>query len=60
MRYQSSVTSLSWIPSEAIQGGTRLPFGVGMAHYDQAPPDEIDELDELRRNDRFRKIDERA
>ena len=54
MRYQSSVTSLSWIPSEAIQGGTRLPFDVGMAHYDPAPPDEIDDLDELRRDDRFR------
>ena len=54
MRYQSSVTSLSWIPSEAIQGGTRLPFDVGMAHYDQAPPDEIGDLEELRRNDRFR------
>jgi hypothetical protein len=54
MRYQSSVTSLSWIPSEAVQGGTRLPFDVGMAHYDQAPPDAIDELDDLRRDDRFR------
>jgi hypothetical protein len=54
MRYQSSVTSLSWIPSEAIQGGTRLPFDVGMAHYDQAPPDQIDDLDDLRRADRFR------
>ena len=54
MRYQSSVTSLSWIPSEAIQGGTRLPFDVGMAHYDQAPPDQIDDLDALRTADRFR------
>src|ERR1700690_2829959 len=54
MRYQSSVTSLSWIPSEAIQGGTRLPFDVGMAHYDPSPPDEIDDLDALRRADRFR------
>ena len=34
--------------------GTRLPFDVGMAHYDQAPPDEIEDLDELRRSDRFR------
>jgi hypothetical protein len=25
-----------------------------MAHYDPAPPDEIDDLDELRRSDRFR------
>ena len=54
MRYQSSVTSLSWIPSEAIQGGTRLPFDVGMAHYDPAPPDEIEDLDALRSDDRFR------
>src|ERR1035438_756653 len=54
MRYQSSVTSLSWIPSEAIQGGTRLPFDVGMAHYDPAPPDEIEDLDALRTADRFR------
>lgn len=54
MRYQSSVTSLSWIPSEAIQGTTRLPFDVGMAHYDPPPPDELGDLDELRQADRFR------
>ena len=29
MRYESSVTSLSWIPSEAVVGGTRLPFDAG-------------------------------
>jgi hypothetical protein len=54
MRYESSVTSLSWIPSEAIEGATRLPFDVGMAHYDPPPPDELGSLDELRRADRFR------
>jgi Cyclic nucleotide-binding domain len=54
MKLQSSVTSISWIPSEAIQSGTRLAFDVGITHYDQAPPDVIDDLDELRRNDRFR------
>ena len=54
MRYESSVTSLSWIPSEAIVGGTRLPFEVGMAHYDQPPPEVIGDLDELRQADRFR------
>jgi Cyclic nucleotide-binding domain len=54
MRYQSSVTSLSWIPSEAIQGTTRLPFEVGMAHYDPPPPDELVSLDALREADRFR------
>ena len=28
MRYESSVTSLSWIPSEAVEGSTRLAFEV--------------------------------
>jgi hypothetical protein len=54
MRYENSITSLSWIPSEAIQGTTRLPFEVGMAHYDPPPPDELGSLDELREADRFR------
>src|SRR6202161_59298 len=54
MRYENSVTSLSWIPSEAIQGTTRLPFEVGMAHYDTPPPDELGSLDDLREADRFR------
>lgn len=54
MRYESSVTSLSWIPSEAIAGGTRLPFDAGVAHYDAPPPDVLGELDELAAADRFR------
>jgi hypothetical protein len=54
MKLQSSVTSISWIPSEAIEGTTRLPFDVGMAHYDPPPPDELGSLDELREADRFR------
>jgi len=54
MKLSSSVTSLSWIPSEAVRGGTRLPFDAGIAHYDPAPPDHIGDLDELRRSDRFR------
>ena len=54
MRIESSVTSLSWIPSEAVTGMTRLPFDMGMAHYDPPPPDVLGDLDELRRADRFR------
>ncbi len=54
MRFESSVTSVSWIPSEAIAGMTKLPFELGVAHYDPPPPDEITDLDELRRADRFR------
>jgi Cyclic nucleotide-binding domain len=54
MRYESSVTSVSWIPSEAIQGATRLPFDAGVTHYDPPPPDELGDLAALREADRFR------
>jgi Cyclic nucleotide-binding domain len=45
MRIESSVTSISWIPSEAIAGVTRLPFDLGVTHYDDPPPDEWKDLD---------------
>jgi hypothetical protein len=56
MRHESSVTSISWIPSEAISGAMRLPMDIGMGHYDTAPPDRIGNatLDELRDEDRLR------
>ena len=54
MRIESSVTSLSWIPSEAVKGMTRLPFEMGVAHYDPPPPDVLDDLEALRQADRFR------
>lgn len=53
-RYESSVTALSWIPSEAVEGMTKLPFEMGVAHYDAPPPDVIDDLEALRLDDRFR------
>jgi hypothetical protein len=43
MRYESTVTSLGWIPSEAIEGMMRLPIDIGVGHYDPPPPDYIDE-----------------
>lgn len=54
MKIESSVTSLSWIPSEAIQGGTRLAFDAGVTHYDEPPPDQFNDLVALRDADRFR------
>jgi hypothetical protein len=54
MRIESSVTSLSWIPSEAISGLSKVPFERGITHYDDPPPDVIDDLEALRRADRFR------
>ena len=54
MRIESSVTSLSWLPLGAVEGFNRLPFGLGVAHYDPPPPEVLDDLDELAANDRFR------
>jgi hypothetical protein len=57
-RFESSVTAVTWIPSEAIEGFSKIPFELGVTHYDQPPPDEIDDLEELRRTDRFREANE--
>ena len=54
MRHKSSITSLSWIPSEAIEGTQRLAFDAGVAHYDEPPPEVLDDLEALRDADRFR------
>src|SRR5918994_4671507 len=44
MRIESSVTSVSWIPSEAITGLAKMPFEAGITHYDDPPPDVIDDV----------------
>jgi hypothetical protein len=54
MRYESCVTSLSWIPSEAVTGATRTAFDSGFTHYDDPPPAELGDIEELRTGDRFR------
>jgi hypothetical protein len=53
-RFTSSVTSISWIPSEAITGSTRLPFDLGVTHYDEPPPDVIEDLAALHAAGAFR------
>jgi hypothetical protein len=57
-RFESSVTAVSWIPSEAITGPSKVPFEFGVTHYDEPPPDHLDDLEELRRTDRFREANE--
>lgn len=57
-RHESSVTAISWIPSEAISGLSKVPFELGVTHYDEPPPDQIDDLEELRKADRFREANE--
>ena len=57
-RFASSVTAISWIPSEAIEGLSKFPFELGVTHYDEPPPDRIDDLEALRKSDRFREANE--
>lgn len=45
MRISGSMTSISWIPSEAISGVTRLPFDLGVTHYDNPPDEVVTDLD---------------
>ena len=55
MRIESSVTSLSWIPSEAVVGPINTTvFRSGITHYDRPLPDHINDLDALRSDDAFR------
>jgi Cyclic nucleotide-binding domain len=58
MRIDKFVTSITWIPSEAITGMTKLPFEMGVAHYDDPPPERIDDLEALRSADAFREANE--
>ncbi|HYN36712.1 MAG TPA: cyclic nucleotide-binding domain-containing protein [Actinomycetota bacterium] len=54
MRFESSVTSVSWIPSEAIRGLTKLPFEMGVTQYDDPPPDVIEDLGDMLHSGRVR------
>ncbi len=55
-RIEAVVTSVSWIPSEAIRGLSRVPMDIGIGHYDSAPPERVDDdvLDQLHADDRLR------
>lgn len=60
MRVEKSVTAVTWIPSEAIEGMPKLPFELGITHYDQPPPDRLaqGQLEQLRDEDRFREANQ--
>lgn len=54
MRIERSVTSVSWIPSEAVTGVARGAFAARALRYDDPPPDRLIELDAMRRAGAFR------
>ena len=60
MRIESSVTAISWIPSEAVSGMPKLPFEIGIGHYDDPPPERLTkgDLERLRDVDGFREANE--
>ena len=58
MRIESSVTSITWIPSEAIEGMPKLPFEWGLAHYDEPPSDRLVDIEAMHENDLFREANE--
>ena len=60
MRVEKSVTAVTWIPSEAIEGMPKLPFELGMTSYDEPPPDRLGqgELEALRDRNGFREANE--
>ena len=62
MRIASSVTAISWIPSDAVEDMPKLPFELGVARYDEPPPDRMNEgdLERLRVEDRFREANRLA
>ncbi|MFL6051014.1 MAG: cyclic nucleotide-binding domain-containing protein [Gaiellales bacterium] len=62
MRIESSISAISWIPEAAIEGLPKLPFELGIGHYDPAPPEQISpgDLERLRDEDRFREANHLA
>src|SRR5215467_12568161 len=54
MRFESSVTSVSWIPSESVAGLYKTGFAVGASHPDDPPPEVLQDLDGLFAAERFR------
>ena len=54
MQVESRVVAVSWIPSEAVKGAMKAPFELGMAHYDEPPPDVLGDLEDWKARDMFR------
>ena len=49
------MTAVSWIPSEAVTGAVyKAPFGVGLSHYDDPPPDVLPDIEAFLAADRAR------
>ena len=59
MRIERTITTVSWIPSDLLEGMGKIATRMGLAHHDPPPPDSLGAdtnatIDELREADRFR------
>lgn len=54
MRFERSVTSVSWIPSESMPGVMSVAMESGLAHYDRPLPERLGDLKTMSRDGRFR------
>lgn len=54
MRIEASATSVSWIPSQAVEGMPKSAFEIGVTHYDEPLPDKLEDLEKWRLENRFR------
>jgi hypothetical protein len=54
VRIESSITAVSWVPLDCVEGGQRLAFHVGAAQYDDPPPQRLDDLASLLAEGRIR------
>lgn len=59
MRIERSITTVSWIPSDLMEGMGKMATRMKLAHFDPPPPDRFDgdvdaAIEELRVADRFR------
>jgi hypothetical protein len=54
MRIEHTVTTISWIPSEAVTGLNKAIFESGFTHYDSPPPDVLGDLSDMGADDNFR------
>ena len=57
MRIDGFVTAVSWVPSESVSGALyRVPFEMGLCHYDNPPPDVLSNVDAVLESDGARFI----
>lgn len=54
MRFESSVTSITWLPADTAAALPKEPFDTGGIEADEPPPDTLEDLDELRKAGGFR------